>query len=83
MVEDGGWKMVADTQNGERFMRLAIALGLSRPSEPTRRALAIMILCARYGIDHVRNTSKEDRQTFVASIKKQFKRPFGSLFCAG
>ena len=67
------WKMVADTQNGEWIMRLAIALGLRRPSERTRRVLALVILCAQHGIDNVRNTSKGDRQAFVASIRKPFK----------
>jgi len=68
------WKMVADTKNGEWFMRLAASLGLRRPSEPTRRTLGLMILCAQHGIEHVRNTSPRDRQAFVASIKQPFKR---------
>ena len=68
------WKTVADTNNGEWFLRLAAALGLRRPSEPTRRALGLMILCAQHGVEVVRNTPKHDREAFVKSIKLPFKR---------
>lgn len=72
--ENQVWQQVATTKSGDWILRVAVALGLRRLSESSKRVIGLAILCAMQGVTHARNMNAQDRLAFVQSVKVPFKR---------
>ena len=67
------WESCRHTQSGVPILKTAVALGLRRPTEPTKRVIAMTIICATRGVEATQLVDGETRTQFVKSLKPQIK----------
>jgi len=68
------WSYVSDSANGDVMVKFAVALGLRRASEHTKKALALAVLIGTEGLENVQRCPKKHRQLFAKTMKPLIKR---------